>query len=138
MLKNIIVLSLFGVLWPVCAGEFTELDCSHGAYTACKGRCYEIETSFNAVSPVRQKLWRFYDPLMPTPEVSQDPLANYKYDDDYNALQIHTCSVTREGGYFSNMLITKLELNPKIKYPIRTFQTFLSQAILLGGAKIYA
>ena len=141
MIRSIIMLFLFSTSWNIFAMEiekFTELN-SIGVYSACTGKCYTRETSFNAVSSTNQRFWTFQDPVMDCtisttlydfPEAYSDLLL------DNSALKAHSCSVIRKGEYFSNILITKFELNPKNNLPQRALETFLLQLISQNKAGI--
>lgn len=144
MIKRILMLSLFVTSWNISATKTAELIelSPRGVYSACKGRYCKMETSFNAISLTGQEFWVFQDPTMDCrtaqtfqslSEICSDPLL------DNSALNVHTCSVIREGGYFSNILIAKFDLNPENNLPQRALETFLLQLIHLKGSnKIYA
>jgi len=140
VIKKIFASSLFVISWSISAmeGGFIELDCSKEGYQ-CQGRYYTKETDSNAVSPCNQRVWTFQDPIMNDCSVSEDPLQDPLNKYEYNALVVHTCSIMcKVEMFFSNMLITKIEVNSKNQHPRRALQTFFSQSFSGIGDKIYA
>ncbi len=119
---------------------FTEIP-PIGTYSACKGAFCTMETSFNAVSLSGQKFWVFEDPVMETNMTAQNfqDFSEHCSDlMDNKALQIHSCSVIHETGYFSHMLVTKFEMHLLNTIPKRTLETFLLYLTLqYTGIKIY-
>ena len=146
MVKNIMILSLFVVSWAVSAMEraekFVDLDCSQSLYSACKGRCYEKTTVFNAVSPFAQKLWAFHDPAIECTSLTFSESLEDLMDNGYNALKAHTCIISSGGVYFSNnltdnILIANFQLHPDNQVPERTLALFFNHLLSTKGDKIF-
>lgn len=119
---------LYNVLGRESAPELRDYGWFPSPLQGCQGKFYETQTQYNYISSKGQELWKIHDDII-NPE------------NEYNALNIHTCRVLSKGQSFK-FLITKLEVRPDNQHIDRSLNTFLSCLVvdpaLFNSEIIYA
>jgi len=132
ILKRTVILLVSYFSHNVLASESTPEFPNYGwfpsRFSGCEGQFHASSNGHNNISQKGQELWKIHDDMV-------DP------ENEYNALNIHTCHVLSKGNSLK-FLITKLEVHPDNEHIDRSLETFLSclvvDPILFNSEIIYA